>query len=72
VVTAHHLGHFYFHLCVPGEGQDETEECFSQGRVLEVWQGAAWTTNYELPDEGQKAYEMTVRIPTDVACAGSR
>lgn len=68
-VTAHHLGYFQFNLCVPGEGNNEDEACFTNGYLLEQSNGQG--PKYTLPNQGAIDYTMTYKLPENVVCDGN-
>lgn len=70
-VTANHGGIFRYELCVPGFGQDETEDCFQNGHTLEMSDGTG--PEYVLLSTGGGRFSMTYKPPNGVTCEiGSR
>lgn len=67
VIDANHGGHNQFQLCVPGVGNDETEECFEQ-YLLERSDGKGTNTSFDWAGGG--VFKMKYNLPGGVICEG--
>lgn len=65
-LTANHGGIFRYELCVPGLGNDESEECFQNGHTLEKSDGTG--TEFVLPSTGGGRFTMRYRLPDGLTC----
>jgi len=61
MITANHLGHFYFDLCNVDQAKEE-ESCFEPVFVVNG------ERNWYLPSPEEKVYSVTLQLPENVKC----